>query len=432
MADVPKSWIRMGVLSEKKLLISNKRLYHGLVVPAHVLAMYEMAMTQFLQDLGKPYFIDPMSFIFFHSHVTERGRGGRRKSYEKMIREVPESETYLDRHVISPSHLKSNERNELARIIGELCFKSQHPTGTRAKARKSLARIRTSRTARAEPADGQMPPPEFMVAPYVFFRDLGDEYDFWRKTVESFLDTKPSSNLPIYEVICTDPSFLGRRRWVKKVVRDIASEDGVLFWISDFERRTDIKAMAGLKDLIHQLKEKGVGQIYGLYGGYLTALFSEFGLDGLSFSLAYGEAKAVGDTAAGGGLPLRYYDPSLHQFQSLMPIRTYYQYRPDRFGCSCSVCDTLSTQISGFSPLKARKKIGSEFPIHKGKTESWKSMRQHFIEVRQSELERVGSEPLSKLVKEARDTLNVLAPDLDAFDLKITYLKLVSQMDSIV
>jgi hypothetical protein len=66
--------------------------------------------------------------------------------------------------------------------------------------------------------------------------------------------------------------------------------------------------------------------------------------------------------------------------------------------------------------------------VRKGKKESWKVLRQHFIGVRYGEQKRVGSNSLNKFVKEARDILKLLSPDLEVHDLNINYLNLVIQL----
>lgn len=77
--------------------------------------------------------------------------------------------------------------------------------------------------------------------------------------------------------------------------------DGIVIWVSEFEKRATLESMHGLKYLIESIRIKGVHKVYSLYGGYVTAQFYHYGMNGLSYGLTYGDSKPVNQQAAGGG-----------------------------------------------------------------------------------------------------------------------------------
>ncbi len=102
----PKPWsfYRLGPTKEKELFKRHRDTYDGVVIPAHIASYYCAFCSEFVGSLGKPYFIDPMTYIFANDPVqlkrfvkdketgrTKRDRFGRKKkgdvkrSYSKLI-----------------------------------------------------------------------------------------------------------------------------------------------------------------------------------------------------------------------------------------------------------------------------------------------------------------------------------------------------------
>ena len=60
----PWSFYRLGPTKEKELFKRGHDTYDGIVIPAHIASYYSAFCSEFIGSLRKPYFIDPMTYIF--------------------------------------------------------------------------------------------------------------------------------------------------------------------------------------------------------------------------------------------------------------------------------------------------------------------------------------------------------------------------------
>ena len=65
-----ENYYRIGPMSEKKILMGNKERFHGVVISAHIAAHYYDSLKKYLFSLGKPFFIDPMTYVFTRDLIT--------------------------------------------------------------------------------------------------------------------------------------------------------------------------------------------------------------------------------------------------------------------------------------------------------------------------------------------------------------------------
>lgn len=96
-----------------------------------------------------------------------------------------------------------------------------------------------------------------------------------------------------------------------------------------------------VKNFISQLSEKGQPIIL-LYSDAFSLLLSYYGLSGFSCGICYGESKSVDqDLDIEGGIPPRYYIPSLKiKIQKTEAQRIDFTKYPD-FKCDCKICSTF-------------------------------------------------------------------------------------------
>jgi hypothetical protein len=118
-------------------------------------------------------------------------------------------------------------------------------------------------------------------------------------------------------------------------------------WVSDLtETQISPAEVRGLARACRDLSEGG-RSVLRIYGGYLSAVLSHFGVTGVSYGPGYGEERAV--TPVGGGLPQpKYYLPGLHQRMDAgvvqLMVRRLDPPTPQRFFdavCGCAVCRKL-------------------------------------------------------------------------------------------
>ena len=65
----PWTFYRLGPTNEKELFKRRQDSYDGVVIPAHIASYYAAFCAEFIGGLRKPYFIDPMTYIFSQNPI---------------------------------------------------------------------------------------------------------------------------------------------------------------------------------------------------------------------------------------------------------------------------------------------------------------------------------------------------------------------------
>lgn len=194
---------------------------------------------------------------------------------------------------------------------------------------------------------GQFRHPEMLIAPSFC---LLSENDFkWlevnKKLLDESLKMKDVYNLPIYANLIISKDVLENKIFMSQIIKIYSKADGLVFWIDDFDEQCVNENM--IKSLIdftvEYKKENQTKKLYSLYGGYLSILLANFGMDGVCHSVAYGESKKIN---RGGGKPLsKYYLPMLYNRmkpENMIRLirRMKIETRRDFLNqiCSCDVC----------------------------------------------------------------------------------------------
>ena len=76
-------WYRFNLFAEKKFFTKN--LVDCLIVPAHLVAYYEIAMPEFLREIDMPFLIDPVTYVWGIDKRFISKEGRLKKSYTKFI-----------------------------------------------------------------------------------------------------------------------------------------------------------------------------------------------------------------------------------------------------------------------------------------------------------------------------------------------------------
>ena len=126
-----------------------------------------------------------------------------------------------------------------------------------------------------------------------------------------------------------------------------------------------------------------------LHGGYFAILLEKKGLFGFGNGVGYGEWRDSG-YHRGGTAEIRLYIPKLHRFLDTASAQVLIDKNPEHF---TSNSDLLSEYALASKPLTLV---------------SLQEALDHFMESRQQEINSVRDNPLSVLVTELRETVNVL------------------------
>jgi len=437
----PTGWIRIGINAEKPILRDCNDLYDGIAIPAHVLALYRNSLSSSISRWDKPYFVDPMTYVFLRPrNIIMRPDGtGPKKSYERMCEYSPSARIFLDAEYTDADELNHSEARHFVDTMADMTFRIQvaglqAEPQPRPRAHDSLERIR--RHLGEEPSQSTVPSPTFLVSPYFYIPSLSDtSYQIWLRSINAFERRVSESdvNLPVCRALSIDEEVLNDAPAITQLIQDLSQRHAALLWVTQFEG-TDptLEKLEGLKSLISGISEGGT-KLYSLYGSYLTASYYHFGLDGLSYGLNAGDSKKVDSHATGGGAPNRYYDPRLHTFQSPASMLDYYGdsvENASRFDCTCPICEPVSSPLAGESQREnLTGHLSSMFKqTRRGRIRAdWADMRVHFLHVRSNELAHIGDTQLTTLGQEAAATLQAY----DDAPLKLRTLKGVEILSSL-
>ena len=435
----PKGWIRLGIMAEKSILLENRDAYHGLVIPAHVFALYRNAIGQFLRSIDKPYFIDPMSYVFLEDRAIIRRADGRtKKSYSKYAELSPQGRTLVDNEKPEIELLSPEDIRNLINTIVDLAIQSQLINASHRRGVDSLQRIRTARGQLNEIPN--IPTPTFVTTPYFLLETIESEnlvYQMWLRTIAQFIQKtrRIDSQIPVYTSVCIHPQILSDEPSLSRLLQDIGNPYGVVLWVDNLEKcgPTD-ESLEGLRTIINGVKERGTHEIISQYGGYFTAVYSSFGLDGLSYGLSSGDSRSVSTSATGGGAPSRYYDPNLHAFQSTTRYLRFLMsslQHAQKFNCSCTTCSPLSEQVSIETSTTNLGSLFTQVFQQRGRSIAmdWFNERRHFLYNRQIELNHIGNTSVRDLGEEARRTIAEYE-ELGADDLNLRTLELVNRLSN--
>lgn len=220
---------------------------------------------------------------------------------------------------------------------------------------------------------------------------------------------KNNYNLPIYANLIISKSILENKKLMSEIINTYSIADGLILWIDDFdEQSVNEEIIEALISFIMKYKEKNQNKkIYSLYGGYLSELLSNFGLNGVCHSVAYGESKKIN---RGGGKPFsKYYLPLLYnrvkpedmiRLLRQMNIKTRNDFLNEI--CSCTACNKNIFDDN----------IERRFFVYLDDYESTTLIRKnaknncrwHYLEVKAEEFNSISTTKLKELVNNIYNT----------------------------
>lgn len=352
----PWSFYRLGPTKEKELFKRRRDTYAGVVFPAHIASYYHKFSSEFVGSLGKPYFIDPMTYIFANdpAHLkrfvkdkdtgrTKRDHAGRKKkgdvkrSYSKLIYEEYQGviQTVVDAgRPLAPNDLSAGTL--LADFVKSVVtFQTTKLAEIPEKYRKYAKYA--ERAGKPINADGN--PPMCVVAPYFPTTTLHSRG--WHATnLRLIAETKKQvSGLPVFAVVLAEPQVLSCG--IKQIATDYtnAGADGFLLWPDGFSSDQDVAALKIVFSAVRTLSSGGRTTIL-MYGDAFALALHFAGLAGFSCGICYGEKKgSTQDTDVEGAIPPRYYIGRLKKKVVIetearrIPIAEY-----DDLVCECEIC----------------------------------------------------------------------------------------------
>jgi hypothetical protein len=256
---------------------------------------------------------------------------------------------------------------------------------------------------------GGVPEPSAVIAPYFYIEPSASRA--WMKVNAAMASQAAhlSEDIPVHALVCAPRDLLvddAFRRWVSETLADTAV-DGIWLWFSKFDEYTaKTSELRALRDLVTVLNKKGK-EVLNLHGGFFSLALSNFGLDGISHGVGYGEQKDVVPVIGQSTPTVRYYLPALRRRLSHLDIERCFRTLKIRtvadfheLICDCTVCKgVLAGGLARFAEF-GEKRFSTPTSKREAQTPAAaKRCRFHFLLNRSRERDWVSSAGLEDIVE---------------------------------
>jgi hypothetical protein len=384
---------RLGTAGEKTVFESHPTTYEGIAVGANLAAFYPDWLPTFLKTVRKPFFVDPVTYVFARSLENIKKDSDVKKSFYKLAKAYSDKLTNLigkeGRQLIPKDFWTDKQYN--AKFIEDLA-KNVIDFQMRVMQAPSQLSLLDYAEILGEKITEEVEGPEFLVAPYFYSPSLHDPwYQISLEVARKAISFKGS--LPLFAVLCTSRELLLDKVAVGQIAKDYSGFDGYILWISEFdEKQEGEEYLSGLIDLVQELA-KTKKPVYTLYGEYFSTMISKCGLSGYCRGICYSASKNVDAATGGARLPQRYYIELNHGKLSETVARTFFTDNPNEL-CKCEVCAAVTKGIRGADPAK---RIATFFDRM-----DFTNTRAHFLVVHAKEREELDHTQLKDVVQQLR------------------------------
>ena len=348
-------YYRIGMAGEKSVLShpSLEKAFHGICFSANVACFGRTWVSQFINRLGKPFFIDPISYVFqFPLQRISKG-DALKMSFSRLVDSYGEP---ISSAVSNEQQIRSSDFNDdnISSMV-ENSFNFQKNI-VKPESSSQMSLMEFGDWLDEETIEQE---PEFLVIPYFWFDSMdSDWYNLNLKIIQ--VGKKYSKEIPIYGVICANRDIISKKELIPRIISDFNAVDGILLWLSDFnEYRIDGKTLASSLNFIQELSKHF--NVIMMYGSYFSMIASKFGLAGMSPGIGISESKNVEERPTGGTFSNKYYIPQAKIMATDADARNFYTENPETL-CKCRICGESEIHSSRdvhqffdeLTPLKAK------------------------------------------------------------------------------
>lgn len=410
-------WYRLNMMGEKSFF-ENDELIDGIVVPAHLLAFYHNTLPNFLNDINLPFIIDPMTYVWNIDRSSVIKKNELKKSYQKYVELLNNPiASLLGNYQITQTSYSDDDFSNFVDSVLRFQFTVG---GASADYRaRSLRRIRSLTRGIGE----EIIRPSMLIPPYFYFRSVDDiTYNLNINSVQHAGDSLYSELSTIMPCLCMSQRILFNTSNIEQIITDFSDFDQILLWINNFdETKVDLDSLAKFRELVTNFNDIDVS-VMNLYGAYFSQLLSYYGMNSASSGIGLSHRKEILSTATGGGMPLRYYEPTLK-----MEILTYSAFRlytrhPELFLCNCPVCQPFSENINNYNTIREREEflaplfvdsINDWGRIDRKAIMDWRNTRLHFLYSKIYERDNLTNITITDIIKTVRDDYRYLSRNLN-------------------
>ena len=349
----PWNFYRLGPAKEKELFKRHRDTYSGVAISAHLASYYQKFCLEFVGELQKPYFIDPVTHIFaahpdsllrfLKDKITMRTKrdqfgnkikGGIKRSIQKLTTAYGP---------IAEAVVKSGRRAGLADFSDEMktldfvrrvcAFQTETLCELPQKYKKYQKYAIKAGAFQA----GAKNYPAFVIPPYF---PIVDE-DWLALNVKLAKMAKQfAGELPVFSVIAGEVDKLQGMRSAIVEAYSKLELSGFLLWGDGFRGDQGASSITAYRSVVKALAGDKGKPVIGLYGDALSLVLAYGGLTGFSCGICYGEKRGCDqDMDVEGVLPPFYYIASLkRKYQLETDIRRVDLNQHGDLLCPCAIC----------------------------------------------------------------------------------------------
>lgn len=321
----PDFYIRFGVHKEREVLNEMREYISGLCIPCHILSYSQDPTIAAIKYVDKPYFIDPMTYIYAFDDFSKYLAKKENKEGEKEIKFKPSIQKLtIDLKLVDffedsgyQKLAPQNFDDVMVRALAESSMrlqlnKANDGKETAFKRYSELLDLAEGKEVESEVSNDISP--DFLVSPYFYFKGANDP---WLKTNIDLFNASKMANETDKEVV---PFLMTDTDALNESLIDSFDANKFILWLTDFNPKYDSSTDAQLNKLrkvkefivLAGEKDKTVIDMYGSY--YMLLLGKLGGLSGICNGVLHGESKTKDVTIGGGAPPVRYYIRKLHDF----------------------------------------------------------------------------------------------------------------------
>lgn len=348
-----KLYFRLNLIRDKGILNSLKSGMHGVALEAHIVELYPTAITTFMSQFQKSYFLDPVLYKFeenFYSEFSE-------KRWAELLTEKFGLTSIMASHPSGFSAgdiLEQKNSDILRKVVGCILDYQRVRLPMLSKSVSGLS-ILTGEDVSVVQS------PEFLVAPYIVSIDWGSlnaNMFLARLALDQRLPTER-----VFVTIAINKEFLFEFGKLLKHLQEFTdlSPDGFLLWVCDFrENEEDSELLKQFEKVCKWLRGKdNQNEVVNLFGGYYSAILNAKELISGSVQGVGGVSEFRNPFMVGGGGQKRFYVPIAHQTIGVDLADDLIQTCGDLFKCDCSYCggnkpSVLSVDALGRHAVSAR------------------------------------------------------------------------------
>lgn len=396
-----KFYIRFGLHRDRNMLRFLKDDYAGIVLPAHILAYSSKATIAALRYIDKPYFIDPMTYIYakgflegYQVRKEEDQKDHLKPSIIKLTEDLALGDTFpeIDTKPLEVSDFTDELITKIAK--GNLDLQLNRINKGMASSTPKLDELLAQIGLPSSPEASTYPSPIFLTAPY-FLIPKEDTAKWTNVNVKLAKETKrlAPDGAEIRPIILTHVEQLN-----KALLDRYDGFDKFIVWVEDLDESKpstaddQVKKLKAFKGFIEQAS-KDDRSVINLYGSYFSAILLKLGLEAFSNGPLYGEYKSS-KASLGGIPPVRIYIPSIHRFYIYSQATELIGMYPQLFE------DFPDGSKKLFKTVPELAKILGDVTL----------AQEHFINSRNQEIEYVQANSMDQIISSIKEMHDTIGP----------------------